>query len=143
MLASLSEGYGVGVLLYATSSASLAAVHVGASTTGALMLLVPGVATTLTPEQRIMRNDFSPTLFGVKLALLLQVLAQKAAHSPRFGSKSGALSTCWLQKWRTLHVLAQKAAHSPRFGSKSGALSTFWTLHFLDPPPPPLTTLHH
>lgn len=74
VLASLSEGYGVGVLLYATSSASLAAVHVGASTTGALMLLVPGVATTLTPEQRIMRNDFSPTLFGVKLALLLQLL---------------------------------------------------------------------
>ena len=65
---------------------------------------------------------------GVKMEELKQAMShpQVGLASPRFGSKSGALSTFCLKKWRTLHVLAQNVAHSPRFGSKSGALSTFW-----------------
>ena len=65
----------------------------------------------LNPVPSLLRADTAP-------------LAPKVAHSPRFGPQSGALSTFWPQKWRTLHVLAPKVAHSPRFGPKSGALST-------------------
>ena len=68
---------------------------------------------------------------GVKMEELKQAMShpQVGLASPRFGSKSGALSTFCLKTWRTLHVLAQNVAHSPRFGSKSGALSTFWLKH--------------
>ena len=56
---------------------------------------------------------------GVKMEELKQAMShpQVGLASPRFGSKSGALSTFCLKKWRTLHVLAQNVAHSPRFGS--------------------------